>query len=136
MTQLHDFNPGIAQSGLFWTVPVNPDAVDVDLGAGTATYSLTGARMPDYLTFDNAINRTGPVPRPGVVSFTVTWNTTGAAVVNDVPLKKFHGEHAPANAQMAWTGRSGDFDFVSHPIDTSVSSYGALLGRQRTGSFY
>ena len=92
--------------------------------------------MLDYLTFDNAINGTGPVPRPGVVSFTVRWETSGTLAVNDVPLKKFHGEHAPAAAQMAWTGRSGDFDFVSHPIETSTASLGALLGRQRTGSFY
>jgi len=91
--------------------------------------------MPDFISFDNAINGGGPKP-PGVVSFKVTWEATGPAVVNDVPTKRFHGEHAAALAQMEWSGRAGDFEFVSRPIATSSSPSGALLGTQRTGSFY
>ena len=92
--------------------------------------------MNDYLTFDNAVNGGGPPPRPGSVSFRVTWVTTGSATIMDVPSKKFHGEHAPAEARMEWTGRSGDYDFQSQPSETSSSPFGALLGRERNGSFY
>lgn len=91
--------------------------------------------MKDFLTFDNAVNG-GMTPRPGSVSFDVRWTATGSAAVTDVPSKPFHGEHAPATAQMAWTGRAGDYVFASHPIGTSSSPFGALLGRERNGSFY
>ena len=37
---------------------------------------------------------------------------------------------------MEWTGRSGDYDFQSQPSETSSSPFGALLGRERNGSFY
>ena len=92
--------------------------------------------MTDYLTFDNAVNGGGPPPRPGSVSFKVTWTTTGPAAITDISSKRFHGEHAPADAQMVWSGRSGDFEFHSKPIETSSSPNGALLGRERNGSFY
>jgi hypothetical protein len=92
--------------------------------------------MKDYLTLDNAVNGGGPSPRPGSVSFRVTWTTTGPAVTTDVALKPFHGEHAPAAARMEWAGRAGDYEFLSKPIGTSSSPLGALLGRERNGSFY
>ena len=108
----------------------------MNIGAGTAVFEMQNAHMSDFISFDNAINGGGPKPRPGVVSFKVTWEANVPAVVNDVPAKRFHGEHAPALAQMEWSGRAGDFEFVSQPIGTSSSPSGALLGTQRTGSFY
>lgn len=115
---------------------ISAEDVRADLGAGAATFEMRDAPMTDYLTFDNAVNGGGPQPRPGSVSFKVTWAATGPTVVTDVVSKRFHGEHAPAAAQMAWTGRAGDYEFVSKPIDTSSSPLGALLGRERNGSFY
>jgi hypothetical protein len=29
--QIHDFNPGIRSGGLFWSQPVSPDTLDIDL---------------------------------------------------------------------------------------------------------
>jgi hypothetical protein len=34
--QIHDYNPHITPNGLFWTIPVPPDSVEVHLGAGNA----------------------------------------------------------------------------------------------------
>lgn len=134
--QLHDFNPGIDRSGLFWTRTVPPDNVDVDLDAGTATFAMQDVHMMDFLTFQNAVLGGGPPPRPGAVSFRVTWNSGGAAPIpNDVAAKRFHGEHAFAEATMEWSGYSGDFTFQSHPASQS-SAEAALLGSHRNGSFY
>ncbi len=92
--------------------------------------------MPDFFTFQNALLGDGPKPANGAVSFKVTWLTTGPAVATDIPAKPFYGEHAPAIGQMEWSGRSGDYLFQSHPIETSSSPSGALLGWQRNGSMY
>ena len=53
--QLHDFNPGITQNGLFWTVVLPSDAVQVDLSAGTATLEVHNLHLQDYFTLENAL---------------------------------------------------------------------------------
>ena len=42
---------------------------------------------------------------------------------------------SPATAQMEWSGRSGEFEFQSAELLTSVSE-GAQLGTESNGSFY
>jgi len=46
--QVHDFNPGIRESGLFWTQPVSEDALEVDLTDGTATLGFDDLDEEDY----------------------------------------------------------------------------------------
>jgi hypothetical protein len=36
---------------------------------------------------------------------------------------------------MEWSGRSGDFEYRSRPLDTSASDF-AELGQESNGSFY
>lgn len=110
--------------------------VEADLDAGTATFEMSNVHMMDYITIAAALGAGGPKPVPGYVSFKVTWNTTGPATLTDLPAKPFFGEHAPALGQMEWSGRAGVYEFQSHPIETSSSPFGALLGRQRNGSMY
>jgi hypothetical protein len=97
---------------------------------------MTDAHMKDYITFVNSIDPVGGTPRPGSVSFRVTWQATGPVVVTDIPAKPFHGEHASAEAMMEWTGRTTEYEFASHPIGTSSAPAGALLGSERNGSMY
>jgi len=75
--QIHDFNPGIEQNGLFWTVILPTDAVQVDLNAGTATLGAHDLHMKDYGNFKNALTGYAGQPVPAVVSFTVPWTATG-----------------------------------------------------------
>lgn len=110
--------------------------MQADLGLGTASFEMTNAHMKDYITFLNSIDPAPGVSRPGSVTFRVTWKTAGAATVTDIPAKPFYGEHAPATARMEWSGSTTDYEFSSHPIATSSSPLGALLGRQRNGSMY
>src|SRR5229473_2466735 len=53
--QIHDFNPGIRPSGLFWTQPVSEDVLDVDLEDGTATLKVTDLDEEDYHNLHNAL---------------------------------------------------------------------------------
>jgi hypothetical protein len=56
--QLHDFEPGIAPSNLFWTVPISPSAIIVNPEKGTATL-----RARDLSTrFPRLIQRDQPKP--------------------------------------------------------------------------
>ena len=62
-TQVHDFNPGIRQSGLFWTTRIGHDAVDV-LDLDDARMHRTHMAVPDYHDFLNSISPS-PKTRPG-----------------------------------------------------------------------
>ena len=133
---MHDFNPGIRNDGLFWTTVVPEESVQVDLGAGTANYSLRNARMPDFHDFGNAVNG-GGITTPGVVSFKVTWEAQSAPTAVAFPTRPLWRNAAPAIARMEWSGRSGEFEFQSRPIGTSSSEgQGALLGEERNGTMY
>lgn len=65
---MHDFEPGIAPSGLFWTIPIPESAISRH--GQSITYKLTNAPTPDFFVFlgDHSV--------PGTVSFSVTWTAT------------------------------------------------------------
>ena len=46
-TQKHDFEPGIAPSGLFWTIAVPPEAVELSPGSGEARFEMEDVAVPD-----------------------------------------------------------------------------------------
>jgi hypothetical protein len=91
--------------------------------------------MKDYFDIENAVVGRGPRPAPAVVSYRVEWNTIGAVNMFDNAAQQFRGEFRDAFAQMEWSARTVDFDFVSAPIETSTTD-AAALGAERNGAFY
>ena len=136
-TQVHDFNPGTEQSGLFWTTVLSGDSVQVDLDAGTATLQVDDLAQKDFHDFENAILRDGPTPRMGQVSFKVQWNVGAGVEQFDRPDLKFRGGFrlGELGAQMEWSGRVGDFTFQSGPLAESASVL-AAIGSESNGSYY
>jgi hypothetical protein len=133
--QVHDFNPGITQNGLFWTTIVSSDSVDVDLATGSATLQVSDIQQKDFFDFENAILGNGATPRQGHLSFRVVWTASGPAANFDNAAQQFRGSFSPAIAQMEWSGRSGDFEFQSAPLADSITA-AAQLGAESNGSFY
>jgi len=133
--QIHDFNPGITQSGLFWTTVAPADSVQVNLNAGTATLELDLEHMKDFFNLENALVGGGARPNPAIVSFKVQWTSVGPAIQFDNAAQSFRGTFRNAMAQMEWTARSGDFEFESAPLATSTTD-AAELGQESNGSFY
>ena len=73
-TQVHDFEPGIADSGLFWTVPIPDSQISANPGAGRGRYQATDMALPDYHDFFNSISPNPPIPAVAShVSFDVRW---------------------------------------------------------------
>jgi hypothetical protein len=133
--QITDFNPGVRQNGLFWTVVVDNRDVTVDFVAGTATLRGRNLHMKDYHDFENSVLENGEPPTPSVVSFTVQWTATGSAAAFTDPEHQYRGSLRPAKAQMEWTARSGKFDYTSAPLETSTTDL-AWLGTESNGSFF
>jgi hypothetical protein len=125
--------------GLFWTIELPEDSVEVEFGRGKA--SLRGFDVPvfDYGTGANALFGPPPSPLPiGRVSLTVVWSGSGQSVNirnTDPTYGGFAGEFIRNKAQMEWTARVGDYTFVSDPLITSSSAF-AEIGHERNGSFF
>lgn len=133
--QITDFNPGVRQNGLFWTVVTDDRNVTVDPIAGTATLSGRNLHMKDYHDFENSLLNNGESPTPSVVSFTVTWTATGVASSFTDPDHRYRGNLRPATAQMDWTARSDPFEYTSASLESSTTDL-AWLGTESNGSYF
>jgi hypothetical protein len=134
-TQLTDFNPGIASSGLFWTMALPIDAISVSLGAGSAVMQARNLQMLDFHDFGNSLFGGGVPPTPATISFSVEWSGVGqrAHVVNSDTNST--GEYVRNSAQMEWTANSGDYEYISAAASTSASDF-AEIGEERNGVFF
>jgi hypothetical protein len=138
--QIHDLNPGIKADGLFWTIAIPDEGIDVHLGKGVASMQATNVPIDDYGDIGNALLGGGPAPIPGRVAFTVEWRGVSKRVNirNTNPPASgggFAGEFIRNAAQMQWTATVGDLMFFSDPLTTSSSDF-AEIGHERNGSFF
>ena len=128
---LHDLNPGILPSGLFWTIEIPEESIQVSLGKGRASMEADDVPILDDIYVDGQ-------PTPGFVSFTVVWSGANERlnIRNDDPVYGgFTGTFIRNTAQMEWTATVGDFTFVSAPLATSSSLF-AEIGHERNGIFF
>jgi len=136
--QLHDLNPTFAPpTGLFWTIEVSPDAIDVDLAGGSAMLQVNNLPILDHGNIPNALTGMAPAT-PGSVSFRVQWSGVEQSVnirSDSAALGHFTGEFMRNSAQMEWSAQAGPYQFTSAPLATSSSGW-AELGRERNGIFY
>ena len=118
-------------------MPIAPDAVSVQFGAGRARYAVSNMSMPDFFDIPNAIFRfEDPVSVPAVVSFDIAWSgpITARTDVND-PVEGFDGRFVLNQATMTWSAQTQDgFRFVSDPSPTTSAF--AMLGQERNGIFF
>jgi hypothetical protein len=133
---LHDYNGGVAASGLFWTVRLPDDALVV---------SHRGRRMRLVAT-DLAVIDDGATPNqgggPATVSFDITWRQHGgrrrlrpSGPVAPTAPAAFVGRLAlGATATGSFSGATGAFTFHSDPA-VRVRALFAEMGRERNGVF-
>lgn len=131
--QIHDFNPGIRESGLFWTLPVSEDALEVDLDDGTASLAVKDLDQEDYHNLSNALHD-GPSD-PATVSFDMRWKAIAEPIhVND-SVHGFTGKFQLSAVQIEWSATAPNFEFVSDPASTTTNVR-SVIGRERNGIFF
>ena len=131
--QLHDYEPGISDNGVFWTVPVSPRSLGADLRTGNAFFRLKDYAIPDWYNFPNSLAQ-GP-HEPAHVSFNLEFFGPGKPFVIDKPDQQFKGRFLANKCRISWSSRNEGFSFVSAPAKSSTSVY-AAVGRERNGVFY
>ena len=142
MTQVHDFNGGIATNGLFWIVQIPDDAVTVTDDA--VTISLKNVAVVDQLTFPNmangAIINLGNSGAPATLSFDITYQKSGTArqvqASSKDPLSPFNwaGEMTDATNSGTFSVTYTDGSFSAQGSFSSQGNFGEI-GRERNGSF-
>jgi hypothetical protein len=135
--QRFDFNPHIASNGVFWTVPVEPDAVKVNLGKGTASLRLTDFKVFDDHNLKNSLSGAPYTlqPVPATVSFDVRWSgVTRRVKVRDQKLG-YAGKFIEDTATIEWSASEKGFTFKSDAAKTSTSVF-AVIGHERNGVFF
>ena len=131
--QIHDFNPGIKESGLFWTIRVPEDRVEVDLEDATASMSLGDIELRDFFNILNAFKHGKSIPADA--SFSMHWHGVKNRVHLHDPVNHFDARLIEDSATMRWSAREKDFVFVSDPEETSTTVF-AAIGSERNGVFF
>jgi hypothetical protein len=128
---VHDFNPGILPSGLFWVVQLARDAFTVSHDGRRATLEAEDACVLDSFQF------LGPNSVAASVSFRVRWQATGprerrgsGTAVPATDPAAFLGRFAPARATGAFSGSEVGFGFTGR--GTTDGTF-AELGPERNG---
>jgi hypothetical protein len=144
--QLHDFEPGIAPSGLFWTIPISSAAIDVDPGSGRARLHAENVAVTDFHNFFIAagLSPPPPAPLPSHVSFDVRWSGEGhRRKIRDEEFG-FTGQYVSGPTAISFTA-SNDRSEVIYRSDSggqynpAVDQGGAgppAVGRERNGVFF
>src|SRR5207245_9932567 len=131
--QVHDFNPGIRESGLFWTQPVAGDSLGVELEAGTASLALDDLDEEDYHDLHNALID-GPSD-PASVSFEMRWQAIAKPMNVTDSVHRFTGRFRRCAVQSEWSATAPGFSFVSDPANTTTNVR-SVIGRERNGVFF
>jgi hypothetical protein len=135
LTQVHDFNPGIAPSGLFWTIPIPRNAVTANAGAGTGEYHQSGLAIPDFHDFGNSVSPS-PTSIPGHASFDVTWSGNGDHKTIRDETFGFEGSFVGGSSAISFTA-SDDGTGVTYTSDAEGQvTVGAVIGTEQNGVFF
>jgi hypothetical protein len=130
--QIHDFTPGIAASGLFWTIPFSDDDAWVDLAAGKAEMHALSLPLTDSYTFGNSISD-GPTT-PATASFDVWWHSPTSTEQLHNEEQGFAATLLDLVSGVSFSAETAGFAFVSDSADKSQSLF-ARIGYEANGVF-
>jgi hypothetical protein len=131
--QIHDFNPGVHPfpNGLFWTMPIPPGSVRVDLDARTASLDLSHAKIDDYGDVVNALTTDKEIAS-ATIDVELRWSGgTGPTSIRDA-TNRFSGEYVTGSADLKWSAQEPGFEFVSN---VGHAEFGRI-GHERNGVFF
>ncbi len=131
--QVHDFNPGITPSGLFWVIRIPDESVEVNLDEVEASMDLGDLDIEDYHDIVNAVHDGPSVPAN--VSYHIRWSGLTKRVPVRDEKNEFVGNFIEDTATIRWSARTEHFKFVSDPENTSTTLF-AEIGNERNGEFF
>ena len=132
-SQITFIDPGNVPGGLFWTIPIPKDSVEIDLPAGTAEYALDDLETLDFHDLAKDLEHGPSVPV--TISFRVRWSGVKKRFQLKDAATGFRGDFIDTSATMDWIVTEEDRAFFSDKAKTSVS-LSAVIGREANGVFF
>lgn len=143
-TQIHDYSPPIASNGLFWTIPIDPDELRIDLENGKASVRVEDLAIQDFHDLANNLTKghglsNPPIPPvaavPATVSFDVEWSgvVSRGKVVNEA--QNFSGDFIETGSTIKWSSEQNGFFFDSEDPNPA-RNIGAVIGHESNGVFF
>lgn len=140
----------IDSNDVFWMIPLEHDAVEVDFDGARASVRASGLQVFDdhdianSLTFGLGLPGDLGFPYPAIkpvapiratVSFDVEWN--GAVATEQIrnSSQQFEGLFLQTGATIQWSAEENGFQFESEAPDPSRNLI-SVLGRERNGAFF
>jgi hypothetical protein len=133
-TQVHDFEPGIRPSGLFWTTRIGHDAVEVQ-DLDDARMHKKHMAMPDFHDILNALSPS-PKTKPGHVTFDVRWDGRDRRRRIRDNAFRFVGDFRPVEAHIRFevSDDGSGVTYTSNAHGQKTVSGG--VGHERNGVFF
>ena len=140
----------IDSNDVFWMVPVEHDAVEVDFDDARASVRVSGLQVFDdhdianSLTFGLGLPGDLGFPYPAIkpvapiratVSFDVEWNAAVATEQIRNSSQQFEGPFLQTGATIRWSAEENGFKFESEAPDPSRNLI-SVLGREQSGVFF
>jgi hypothetical protein len=140
--QIHDFNPGVNggtpfEAGLFWTMPLPPGSVHVDMADKTASLDISHQKIDDYGNVVKALTGGKELTR-GSIDVELHW-AGGTPANASSSTDNFSGHYLRgARATLVWSAKEAasaafpnGFTFQS---DRGVAEF-AQFGTEKNGVF-
>jgi hypothetical protein len=140
----------IDSNDVFWMVPVDHDAVEVDFENAQASLSVSALDVFDdhdianSLTFGLGLPGVLGFPYPAIppvspirarVAFDIEWNGSIATAQIANSVQRFKGLFLQTGATIQWSVEESGFQFQSEPPDPSRNLI-SVLGREQNGVFF
>jgi hypothetical protein len=132
LTQIHDFNPGIAENGLFWVKGIPLQNVETH-DDGRASMHAEDLEVEDYHDLVNAL-LDGPSDE-AECSFRIEWAASSDRHHFRYEPDKWESKVRLTTAQAWWKAESEFVLFETDAIETSHSLF-AEVGMERSGVFF
>ena len=134
-SQVHDLNGGVLASGLFWTLPLDDNALRLSDDGRRAVLDVEDIQViENYVLF-------GPNTTPTTLSFHIEWQATGPfvdrgkdATVSPTDPAAFLGRFAVARSTAKFEASEFGFSFRSDPGASTDRGF-AEMGREQNGVF-
>ena len=132
-TQIHDFHPPIAPSGLYWVVPVLKRGLTISPDENTFTLEMQNVSVVDQPRWP-ALDS---IATPARMTFKMVWKSTGEPVKYDDSSKRFRFTGARASCQLEAEVEvpSIGFSWKSDPLNSSKADV-AIVGEEVNGRYY
>ncbi|REK41033.1 MAG: hypothetical protein DWQ20_00545 [Actinobacteria bacterium] len=131
---MHDFNPGIAQNGLFWTMEIPRGSLQVERGGRSARLQVADLPIPDTFFYSNNVSVSAQI------DVDVTWTATADPVSrgngtggSEASFDRFSGSFSEAACVGSGGGAETGFSFRTGPLD--ADGFFAEFGHERNGVF-